>query len=251
MEDLKSVFSNNLIKLMSEHNEGVKELAESIDTAYSTVSDWKLGKKMPRSGGLQKLANHYNLNITDLLSDNLSNKKTDISSSSFLNLKKRDKSTQLMHMYPSGGNPTDPININDIEKITKLEPHNYQVRVPILGTIACGEPIFAEQNIVGYRDLTFDHKPDGTLFILKCKGKSMLPIIPDGAFVTIRKQSTVENGEIAAVLIEDEATIKRVKFVDKDVFLIPENRDYQPIILTPENPGKIIGKVIHVDYDIK
>ena len=78
----------------------------------------------------------------------------------------------------------------------------------------------------------------------------MEPVIPDGSFVTIRQQDTVENGEMAAVLIGDEATIKRIKRVDNTTLLMPENKKYDPIVLDEEHPGKIIGKVIHVDYDI-
>lgn len=78
----------------------------------------------------------------------------------------------------------------------------------------------------------------------------MEPLIPDGSLVTIRRQLMVENGELAAVLIGDEATIKRVKFNKGNIILIPENKEYEPIILDEKNPGTIIGKVIHVDYDI-
>lgn len=78
----------------------------------------------------------------------------------------------------------------------------------------------------------------------------MEPLIPDGSLVTIRRQLMVENGELAAVLIGDEATIKRVKFNKGNIILIPENKEYEPIILDEKNPGTIIGKVIHVDYNI-
>lgn len=131
-----------------------------------------------------------------------------------------------------------------------LDSNVFKVVIPVLGKIACGEPILAEQNIEEYRQLLFDHKPRGTLFCLKGKGDSMQPIIPNGSFVTIRQQSTVENGELAAVLIGDEATIKRVKYVGKTTLLLPENKKYDPIVLDEDNPGKILGKVIHVDYDI-
>lgn len=69
MNDLKNVFSSNLKKLMANHGESVADLASSIGIAYSTVSDWKNCKKMPRSGALQKLADHYHINASDLLED--------------------------------------------------------------------------------------------------------------------------------------------------------------------------------------
>lgn len=229
--NLKSVFSKNLQDLMAKRHENVKELAESIHVADSTISDWKLGKKMARSGGLQKLADHYHVNVTDLLVDTgliTDDNKVDASNSS-LNTKNTTK--------------------NSLFSITN-NPGMYQVSIPVLGRIACGDPILSEQNIEEYRQLLFDHKPFGTLFSLKCKGDSMEPVIPDGSFVTIRQQDTVENGQMAAVLIGDEATIKRIKRVDNTTLLMPENKKYDPIVLDEEHPGKIIGKVIHVDYDI-
>lgn len=229
--NLKSVFSKNLQDLMAKRHENVKELAESIHVADSTISDWKLGKKMARSGGLQKLADHYHVNVTDLLVDTgliTDDNKVDASNSS-LNTKNTTK--------------------NSLFSITN-NPGMYQVSIPVLGRIACGDPILSEQNIEEYRQLLFDHKPFGTLFSLKCKGDSMEPVIPDGSFVTIRQQDTVENGEMAAVLIGDEATIKRIKRVDNTTLLMPENKKYDPIVLDKDHPGKIIGKVVHVDYDI-
>lgn len=221
--DIKSIFSNNLVKLMKIHNEGVKDLAIGLDVAESTVSDWKLGKKMPRSGGLQKIADHYNVNVTDLLSD----------IPNTINYSLSNKVINGNHILPKNQNP-----------------QLYQVSIPVLGKIACGEPILADQNIEEYRQLLFDHKPYGVLFSLKCKGDSMEPIIPNGSFVTVRQQDTVEDGELAAVLIDDEATIKRVKYAGKVILLIPENKKYKPIVLNEDNPGRILGKVIHVDYDV-
>lgn len=95
--------------------------------------------------------------------------------------------------------------------------------------------------------------PKGTLFALRCKGHSMEPKIPNGALAIIREQPTVEDDEIAAVLVDGdtEATLKRVKHQGNMVVLMPENKEYDPIILNKENPGHIIGKVVHVSYDIK
>ena len=85
-----------------------------------------------------------------------------------------------------------------------------------MGDIACGTPITAEQNIEGYHDVNLNRVPNGNLFGLRCKGDSMEPLIPNGAIVTIVQQPTVENDEIAAVLINGEATLKRFKRLIKD-----------------------------------
>lgn len=121
------------------------------------------------------------------------------------------------------------------------------VRVPVLGTIACGDPIDACENIDDYRMEYFPNGvPSGKLIDLRCQGDSMEPTIPDGSIVVIRVQPEVENGEIAAVLVDGDtrATLKRVKYVKGKVVLWPENQKYDPILLDKDNPGRIIGKAI-------
>ena len=129
----------------------------------------------------------------------------------------------------------------------------HYVRIPIIGTIACGEPIMAEQNIEGYTHELFEEEPQkDELFALRCKGDSMEPLIPDGALVLIHKQPTVEDDEIAAVQVDDDtrATLKKVKHVGQNVILYPINSKYDPIILNKDNPGRILGKAIHVGFDM-
>ena len=126
------------------------------------------------------------------------------------------------------------------------------VRVPILGTIKCGQPILAEDNITGYREELSDRLPSGNLFYLRSQGDSMLPTIPEGSLVLIREQPTVEYGEVAAVLVngDTEATLKRVKKQGDIVMLIADNPDYPPYIITDDNPARIIGKAVQVSVDL-
>lgn len=120
---------------------------------------------------------------------------------------------------------------------------------PRLGSIACGEPILAEQNIEGY-----DAVPDYIRcdFTLECKGDSMINArIHDGDIVCVRQQPTVENGQIAAVMIDDGttdgATLKRVRFIDGGVILLPENPKYAPMVYTGRDAEKIkiLGLATH------
>lgn len=126
------------------------------------------------------------------------------------------------------------------------------VRVPVLGTIKCGQPILAEENITGYREELSDRLPSGNLFYLRSQGDSMLPTIPEGSLVLIREQPTVEYGEVAAVLVngDTEATLKRVKKQGDIVMLIADNPDYPPYIITDDNPARIIGKAVQVSVDL-
>lgn len=126
------------------------------------------------------------------------------------------------------------------------------VAVPVIGTIACGDPILAEENIVGYRYHLKDTLPKGETFFLTAKGDSMEPKIPDGSDVLIRLQNDVEDGEIAAVLVngDAEATLKRVKKQGDIIMLIAENSAYAPYIITKNNPARILGKAVGVSFDL-
>lgn len=126
------------------------------------------------------------------------------------------------------------------------------VKIPILGSITCGEPILAEENIDGYIEEAVDMLPSGELFYLKTKGESMMPTIPVGSNVLIRRQSDVEDGEIAAVLVngDTEATLKRVKHHEELVMLIPDNNEYAPYVVTKYNPARILGKAVKVSFDL-
>lgn len=117
-------------------------------------------------------------------------------------------------------------------------------KVPLLGAIACGEPILAVENINKYVEMP--ETVHGT-FALKCKGDSMINArIFDGDIVYIREQPDVENGEIAAVLIGDEATLKRVYKTPSKVVLRPENPMYDDMTYSKEelNQIRILGKAV-------
>lgn len=133
-----------------------------------------------------------------------------------------------------------------------IEVSPQTVAIPILGTIACGDPIYAEENFKGYKYDSPDSLPSGKLIYLEAKGDSMEPTIPNGSYVLIREQSDVENGEIAAVLVngDSEATLKRVKKQGGLIMLMPDNHSYEAMIITQENPAKIIGKAIRYTIDL-
>ena len=126
--------------------------------------------------------------------------------------------------------------------------------VPILGSVACGAPIFAEESYEGYADVASDTKID---FCLYAKGDSMIDAgIRDGSVVFIKSQPTVENGQIAVVLIEDEATLKRVYFDRENGRLIlnPANPAYAPIIVERSQIEaglvRILGKAVMCQFKV-
>lgn len=116
-------------------------------------------------------------------------------------------------------------------------------RIPVVGTIACGSPILAQENIQGYVDTDKAHGAD---FALICRGDSMAPKILDGDVVLIRQQPTVDNGQVAAVLIGDEATLKKVYLQDNQLVLVPENGAYSPLVYTGQDmaSAQVLGLVV-------
>lgn len=124
-------------------------------------------------------------------------------------------------------------------------------KVPLLGTIAAGEPIFVDNHVETYFEVDASMKID---FCLRVKGDSMIDArINDGDIVFIRRQPMVENGEIAVVLIDDEATLKRFYKNDGGVILKPENSKYQPKYYSAEDfrEIRIIGKAILFQGEVK
>lgn len=147
---------------------------------------------------------------------------------------------------------------DDLDAIINRHPDLHPFRkirsVPILGTIACGAPIWAEENFEGYVGIDPAHM-DGE-FALICKGDSMIDAnIQSGDIVLLKKVPDVEDGKIAAVLIDNEATLKKVYKRDDSLVLQPCNRNYGPIVYSAreaEDSGiQIIGECVGVYHAVK
>ena len=124
--------------------------------------------------------------------------------------------------------------------------HIYFVKLPIVGTISCGNGVIAYEDIEGYEDVPSSWLNGGEYFFLRAKGDSMINArIMDGDLLLIRRQDDVENGDIAAVLIDGEAVLKRVYKTNDTIILQSENPAYKPIILNKNDMKdvRIIGKL--------
>lgn len=209
------MFSKNLKYLRDKRGMDQIDLAMMLGRkSSSSVSSWENGAYTPKIGTLAKIADIFNVDLDDLMNIDLSD----------------------------GPRPSNLIKVDRASV----------VRVPVLGTIKCGQPILAEENITSYREELSDRLPSGNLFYLRSQGDSMLPTIPEGSLVLIREQPTVEYGEVAAVLVngDTEATLKRVKKQGDIVMLIADNPDYPPYVITDDNPARIIGKAVLVSTEL-
>jgi len=122
------------------------------------------------------------------------------------------------------------------------------IEIPIVGRVAAGVPIFSEENIEG--NLTLDKNLIGNrteCFGLKVRGDSMINAgILEGDLVIIQPQREAQNGDIVVALIGDEATMKRLVIEDRKIYLVPENENYDPIVVENLEEFTIIGKVVGV-----
>lgn len=208
----KQVMAKNIKKFMTQNNVSQTDICNALKFKPSTFSDWVNAKTYPRIDKIEMLANYFGIEKSDLVEDKSNN---------------------------------DNDYINNIYKIDKI-------KLPFLGSVACGEPIYADENRESYIMVGTDIHAD---FCLQCKGDSMINArIHDGDIVFVRKQDIVNNGEIAVVIIDDEATLKRFYYYKEQnmVILRPENNKYQDIVLTGEEleKVKVIGKAVAFQSDV-
>jgi repressor LexA len=147
------------------------------------------------------------------------------------------ESSRVRPLHPTQSEPdADETGINDAYP----EP----VHVPVIGRIAAGGPILAEERVEDVFALPRQLIGEGTMFLLEVKGDSMIDAaICDGDWVVVRQQPTAINGDIVAALLDDEATVKTFKKASKQVWLLPHNPAYDPI---DGNHASILGKVVAV-----
>ena len=202
------MFKDNLKKLRKEKKITQEELSKIIGVERSSIGKYESSGVIPSVDVLNKIADYFNVSVDYLLGRS-----------------------------NAPANPIDPFSFSNIQPVKKH-------RIPLLGEIACGEPIFADEDFEGF--IESDIEAD---FALRCNGDSMTGArIMDGDIVLIKKQDMVENGEIAAVIIENEATLKRVYYYPKDGKLIlnPENPAYAPLVYVDEelNQIRILGRAV-------
>lgn len=185
-----------------------EDLAEKLCLDKTSVSKWENEKNLPNKNILEEMCNLFNVSMDYLLGR------------------------------------SDTANYFAFENFQNILPVSMNKTVPLVGTIACGAPTLAEENIEEYIKMDNSIHAD---FALRCKGDSMINArIFDGDIVYIRQQSDVDNGEIAAVLIDNEATLKKVYKYQNRIELRPENPTF-PILNFEGNDLasiRILGKAI-------
>ena len=148
------------------------------------------------------------------------------------------QSTATVHYHLNALRDAGLIEMDEMKKRAISLPDAQRAdRIPVVGVVTAGVPILATENIEGY--IPWDG--ESGCFVLRVRGDSMIGAgILDGDKVVVRPQPDAENGQIVVALLDDSATVKRLKKTGRDVWLMPENPSYEPI---PGNEAKILARV--------
>lgn len=255
IENRTSEFKDRL-KLAMEH-QGITqtELVKLTGIPKSAISQYLSGAFLPKKDRLGVLAQALNVRETWLIGYNTPLRRKISSSEGASSYD--EENPILLNIYDY----LDTLSSDELEaELKRLKEFDStgimrpitRRRLPMLGNVACGEPIFADESHESYVDADSDTDAD---FCLTAKGDSMINArIFDGDVLFVKSQPTVENGEIAVVLIEDEATVKRV-YYDKEnnvITLAPENPVYKPMRYEGAalDQIRILGKVVSGQYKI-
>lgn len=202
----KDLMAKNLKRFMKQKGINRKELSQAIGVPYSTISEWISGNVYPRIDNIEKMANFFGVEKADLV---------------------EDPSWRLERNF-----------------IGDLFPLSTMTKIPMLGSVACGTPVYMEEEFGEYFPASPGLKVD---FCLRAHGDSMSgATIKDGDIVFIQATPKVENGEIAAVAINDEATLKYFYQYGDTVVLRPANSNYKELIYKGKELDnlRILGKAV-------
>ncbi|HBF15606.1 MAG TPA: hypothetical protein DDW30_08020 [Clostridiales bacterium] len=200
-----------LEQLLAANHVTVYQVAKATGISASTFSDWKSGRSTPKADKLARIADYFGIGLDELLGTDSGERRT----------------------------------------ASSLRSLRAQKMVPVIGVIRAGTPIVTNETLLGMEFADVDDPED--YFYLEVCGDSMRDCgIVDGTYVLFRKQQYAENGDIVACLVDgDSATVKRFEKRNRRIVLSPENDDYDPIILTPEDFETGRSRILGVAVEAK
>lgn len=201
-------FASTIKRLRTERGVTQEQLAAMLNVSRSTIGMYETGSREPDFETCEAIADIFNVDMDYLIG-------------------------------------RSPVERKNVVIPPGFQPMPEMSAVPLVGSIACGTPILAEQNIEARIGVPALWRAD---FALTCHGNSMAAMIQDGDIVCIRKQPEVENGEIAAVRIGEEATLKRFYRQGDTVMLQAENPAFSPLVYTRDQLNEITieGRVVGI-----
>lgn len=202
--------NDRLLTLRNNKNVNQKEVADYLQLTRQAYSRYERGEREPDFETLKKLAKYFNVSIDYLLGINEEDER--------------------------------------IKAIGGFAIPNDKYAIPLVGQVVCGKPIESPENLEGYVHIDFNHPEE--YFALRVKGDSMVNAgITPNALLIVHKQNYAEDGDVVVVAVNNESTTKRFKKQGDIIFLLPENPNYQPILVTEKDNFYIFGKVVQVRTD--
>lgn len=198
-------------ELLNQHNTTVYRVSKETGISASTFTDWKNGRSVPKADKMKRIADYFGVSLDSLLGSRVG-KESELAGYTSVKAKKM---------------------------------------IPIIGEIRAGSPIITNETILGHEFADVDDVDE--YFFLKVCGDSMKNIgMVNGSLVLFRKQQYAENGDIVACLVGgDSATVKRFRRSQKNIYLIPENEDYEPIRLTTDDFESGEARILGVALEVK
>lgn len=204
----------NFEQLLVEKGTTTYKVSKDTGISNSTFSDWKNGRSTPKLDKMQKIAAYFDVSLESLMGE-------------------------------------DFLPVRDIESTPR--PRG-SLRIPIVGEIRAGAPIVTNETLLGHETADIDRGEDpADYFFLSVRGDSMKDCgMVEGSLVLFRKQQHAEEGNIVACLVGgDSATVKRFHREGRRILLMPENEEYEPIELTPEDFEAGSARILGVAKELK
>ena len=208
--------------LCEERGISIRKMEREAGVGQGSTSKWKAGAYSPASTSVQRIASYFGVSLDYLLGDS-----------------EEPVSFEMIDQLKKKRHETASDNLQKTSSVT----------IPVLGRVAAGVPLTAEEQILGYEDIPTEWTYLGNYFALRVKGDSMNPRICDGDVLIVRQQKNADSGDVVVVRIgEEDATVKRYVRNEGSITLQPFNTAYEPLVFTNKQikslPVSIIGKVI-------
>ncbi|MBQ6904070.1 MAG: helix-turn-helix domain-containing protein [Lachnospiraceae bacterium] len=208
--------------LCDERAISIRKMERDANIGQGSVSKWKAGAYRPATTSVQRIAAYFGVSMDYLMGD----------SGEALSPEVIDHLKKMRHDASA-----DPLQ------------ETSSVLIPVLGKVAAGTPLTAEEQILGYEDIPVEWTYAGDHFALRVKGDSMYPRICEGDVLIVRKQKNADSGDIVVVRVgEEDATVKRFVRNEGSITLQPFNTAYEPLVFTNKQikslPVTIIGRVV-------
>lgn len=210
---------NNLKVLRKQKGLNQEDLAKLLNVKQNTISNWENDRTQIDRESILFLADYFNVSVDYLLGREIE---------------------KTFDSFPLAKKLKDPV-IQDEVEINDLYP------IPLLGSVVAGIPIERQEDLEGYVFINF--MPKEEYFALRVHGESMKNAgILDKSILIVHKQETAECNDIVVAMLNREQTVKRFKRYGENIFLMPENPDFEPIPVTPDDELIILGKVVEVRF---